>query len=367
MPPPKPSPLPLSRSIQHLGVFLTTALLFWFGGIGASRPLADDATATPSFGWMSTWGHELRDVSVNAVLSYAAVCLVLFGISLGGQSNFDDQKHRDNVRRGVGVVGLVVAAATLSLTALAIAAALRNPTDIPGLVVIIPTAIVGWTLGIEVGRYVVPEHSVQLSSARKKLEDAQSRLGRLPLTARRAWSAHLSIAMAAACGAFAGAVITGQTSGAFWFVATSTFITNSVALLFLTHLFADTLTMLSRKKKYGTQFLYYLVFVFIELLVNGLILRAATSSPLTSISALLVQLALPLLFLLRPPSGRQWIVDISLAGAAARFGANNLATQVSVMTRRVDRLTQSEAQTLDETPRLPLHARVKDAVNALIG
>jgi hypothetical protein len=80
--------------------------IFWIGGTVAGGLPGQSRSTTPTFTWVPKWGVALGDTTVNALLTYSTVTLVLYGISIGGQAAFTDSEH------AAGFVGASVRSAS---------------------------------------------------------------------------------------------------------------------------------------------------------------------------------------------------------------------------------------------------------------
>lgn len=99
----EPESLPLPRRALYAVTLSFLVGIFGIGGMIAGSFPGQSRSSTPAFTWMPEWGVALGDTTVNALLTYATVTLVLYGISVGGQAAFTDSEHRRRIRLSVGV------------------------------------------------------------------------------------------------------------------------------------------------------------------------------------------------------------------------------------------------------------------------
>ncbi|WP_071303251.1 hypothetical protein [Curtobacterium sp. MCBA15_013] len=165
----EPEPLLIPRTAAHVfpaafvvGVMLEASIVVGlpWGRWGEDAELRLD--------WLATWGDALHDDTATTLLAFVAAVLVLYGISIGGQSSFQKRVDRDNARRSAGALGVLVAVSAMVLFVFGVSAAISDPKYVPSLVVIVPTTVICWYLGIEVGRYVVPNLRQQMITARQQ-------------------------------------------------------------------------------------------------------------------------------------------------------------------------------------------------------
>lgn len=165
----EPEPLPIPRSAAHLipaavliGVLAEICVII---GLPWGR-WGDPAEL--QLEWLATWGADLHSDTATTLLAFVAAVLVLYGMSIGGQSTFRKRIERDRTRRSAGALGILVAMSAMALFIFGVSAAISDLKYAPSLVVIVPTTTICWFLGIEVGRYVVPDHRQQLTTARQQ-------------------------------------------------------------------------------------------------------------------------------------------------------------------------------------------------------
>jgi hypothetical protein len=342
----RPAPLPISRLNAHLLPFGATLIGFLIAGFAAESIMSTGETAGPRFDWLPPGGAALGDSTINAMLSYTAVTLVLFGISLGGQATFEDKRHQETIRRGVGAVGVLMAISALVLVIFASAAPLSDVSKLPALVVVVPSAIICWSLGIEIGRFVVPDHRTQLEGTRASLMRAEGRRTRLPRKTSGTWLAHLLVWVYAFAIAAATGIALGTSGMSTWLIASFSFVGVGVGLYLCLQLAAVSLVVERRWFRVGIRFAAWLFFGLMVLFTDAGIYLTGLASSVNLTILFGLQLLIPLLFVRVARRAPQFLVDVSLGGALARVCADDLERQISnLLTRLVEleRLSESAA------------------------
>ncbi|MBF4625420.1 hypothetical protein [Clavibacter sp. VKM Ac-2872] len=315
-------------------------------GFAAEAMMPEGETDGPRFDWLPSGGAALGDSTINAMLSYTAVTLVLFGISLGGQATFDDKRHQERIRRGVGAVGVLMAVSALVLVIFAIAAPFSDVSKLPALVVVVPSAIICWSLGIEIGRFVVPDHRTQLEGTRASLARGEGRRQRLPRQTSGTWLAHLLVWAYAFAIAAATGLALGTSGMSAWLIASFSFVGVGVGLYLCLQLAATSLVVERLIFRVGIRFAAWLFFALMVLFTDAAIYVTGLASS-TDLTVLLgLQLLIPLLFVRLGSKAPQFLVDVSLGGALARVCADDLERQISNLTTRLselERLSRSAA------------------------
>lgn len=358
----EPESLPVPRGAVHVITLTFVAASFWIGGVIASQLPGKFRSSTPTFLWMPHWGNALGDAAVNALLTYTTVTLVLYGISIGGQAAFIDNEHRRRIRRSVGAIGILIAAAALTLGALAVAAAVTDSQRIPVLVVVLPLVGLCWVLGLEVGRFVVPAHHVQLDAARQTAEIAERRLAALPRPSRNVWTAHLAtIGHGLLAGIATGCVVQAFAGRGFYGGLLVGTVSTTAGLLMLLQINAGTLEAPGRAGRLWTRGLTFTGYALLVLFASGVLLLAAPAATAGLIPLFICQLALPLLFRRPLVSVPSWVVELSLSGAIARVAADDLQRGLRTTRRRI-----RDLETLEQGHRDPsLRSRIVAALHAL--
>jgi hypothetical protein len=173
-------PIPVKRLYAHALLSLMVVGVLVEVTVIAAGPWRAGKDSSMSLEWMATWGSALSRATPDALLAYVALTLVLYGISIGGQSAFPSASERTRVRRTVGFMGAILAMSTMALFFFSIAAAIADQSLVPPLLIIVPTALPAWLLGVEVSRFVVPRHGRQLELAEEQLTLVETQLARLP-------------------------------------------------------------------------------------------------------------------------------------------------------------------------------------------
>jgi hypothetical protein len=342
-----PEPLPARRADVHVRAAAAVLLCFMMGGlVGELVSPAPDRDGI-RFDWLATWGNTLEGSSVSAIFSYLATTLVLFGISVGGQSQFASQRHQLSVRRSVGVVGILVAMAALSLVVFDVAAAFTSPDAIPLLVVIIPMATVAWYFGIEVGRYLVPSYETQLSGAEKSESDTVERLMRVPPATGSTALAYATVLVFAALMGILTASPTGQQGPHLWELAALAAAFFGVTFILIIQTCAETLVSDNPWSTFGLRLMAYAIYTAMTMTID---LSTYIRYPIEDsnlIGLFIIQMLAPVLFFIPLPTrAPQWMIDVSLSGALARVCERDLERRLKDARSRVDRL-QVRAQDAD--------------------
>ncbi|OQJ54634.1 hypothetical protein B5P20_11420 [Clavibacter sepedonicus] len=295
---------------------------------------------------MSVWGVTLGDVTTNSLLSYLAVTIVLFGISLGGQSTFEDQKHQERVRRSVGAVGVLMAVAALVLTTFAVGATFSDVRRIPALVVILPAAATCWLLGMEVGRFVVPDHETQLTGTAASLSKAEDRLRRVESSIPEAASVKPPLWIILGH-AFAFSVIAElaieQKSENTWVIACVTFVGMAMGLIVFTQLGAGSLGVESQLAAFGMCAMAFILYAVLLSMFN-IIALFTSEAPVECIAVLYgAELLVPILCSHLWRMLPEALFTASLSGAMAWVFRNDSLRTVRNLTRRLNDLERLRA------------------------
>ncbi|MFT7767134.1 hypothetical protein [Clavibacter tessellarius] len=332
--------------LLHLTAGAFIAGVFWVGSSIASFPTNPGSDGSPRFDWVANGGKSLGETTVTAILAYTAVALVLYGISLGGQSSFDNADHRARVRRSVGVVGLLVAMAAMVLAVFAIGAAWADATAFPSLVVVLPMTVICWALGIEVGRFNVADRDTQLLRARSDLARIQVQLrGLLGRSRRRAFvylamAAHVTPLAIASAVAFDATPLVRMLNFAFSFLA------SFLNLSFLAHASAASLVASPRIRRVGARAGFYGIYAVLAALFSLCLFVAQPEAPNVWALAFTSGLALLLPALFHKfPFLRSGMRDLSLPSALARICFNDL---MQAERRAAERIKEIEAQEREE-------------------
>lgn len=354
----EPDPIPVSRTYAHAltgliaaGIFVETILL-------SNKPWVGSKGHPSRFDWLASWGWDLRETTAGALLAYVALALVLYGISLGGQSSFSSAVERTRVRRSVGALGALLAISAASLTVFAVAGATAHPALGPALVVIIPTALFTWVFGVEVSRFVVPRHGRQLQMAKDQVALLDARLGLLPEHGLRVERA-LFDALIRALLVGAACATAGLTDGPMSFlpsflIGSAYSFTARVVLVCIT---AENLVEQRRRSRIGRAATGWVFYVLIVLLSVSNMLAVAHQTVWAAATLLLVGGALPLFDRLGAPN---------VAGVGSRRSSlyyARAALQRASLTRQVrnahQRLQQLEAS--HGSVQMPLRERLRRA------
>lgn len=358
----EPESLPLPRRAVYAITLSFLVGIFGIGGMIAGGLPGQGRSSTPTFTWMPEWGVALGDTTVNALLTYATVTLVLYGISIGGQAAFTDSEHRRRIRLSVGAFGVLLAASALTLGTFAVAATFIEPHRLPALIVVVPMVILCWVLGLEVGRFIVPAHHVQLDAARQARDITVQRLGALPRPSRNIWTAHLvTIGYGVAAGIVTGCVVQLIVGRGFMAGFLVGVIGTSAGLLMLLQINAGTIEAPSRASRLWSRGLSFAGYAALVLLVNTGLAIAAPAATYGLLAVTIGELLLPALFHRPPDRLPQWVVELSLSGAISRVAADDLTRGLKTTQRRIDDL-----EALQHGKRgLSLRARVASALRAL--
>lgn len=342
----EPDSLPTPRRAIHIVTLVVVGMFFWIGATIASELPGELRSSTPTLAWMPGWGAALQTSTIAALLTYTPVVLVLFGISLAGQADFVDVEHRRKIRQSIGLIGIVIAGSAMLLAAFAVAASLDEPRRAPLLVIVIPTAGICWVLGLEVGRFVVPAHQVQLSSAYETLHSAQQRLAALPQPAKNIWIAHLTaIGHALILGVVTGIIVQSIYGTGFWIAALVGSVGTSGGLLMLLQINAGTLNSARRGMRLWTRIWTYLSYVAIVVFSNASLTSIAPKAALALLVLTAAELLVPLLFRRPSASAPNWTAQLTLSGAIARVAADDLKRGIRSTQRRIATLEALQQQT----------------------
>jgi hypothetical protein len=361
-----PDPLPIRRLYAHslvglivLGVFVEIALF-------STGPWTAKDSQAGRLDWMATWGWTLRDATPETLLTYVALALVLYGISLGGQSAFKDTAERARVRRSVGVMGAALAMSAMALCIFAIAGTTAHSKLIPLLVVIVPTTVATWTLGIEVSRFVVSAHGKQLENARAQLTSVEARitalgrhapirrgsnrLERLPLP-------DISIALtsivlrAAVIGLVVGLTATATTTApaldGFLPATLISTIFSAGGLIMFAGITSGNLVIKSKRSRWWTSTVATVLYVLLLLLGFVNLLTIVPNAEPATLAFLIFGLLSPVGFRRRwaskQPSAGRWAW--SLRGALVAFEGSSLSYNKNQTARRIDELEHLKVDT----------------------
>jgi len=336
----EPDGLPASRRIIHVVTFVVTVGCFWIGCTIAGYTDPASMQGVPQAGWIGDWGRTLGDSTVNALLSYTAVTLVLFGISIGGQAAFEDPRHRQRIRRGVGLIGILIAVSALTLAVFTIGAAVVDGSQWALLVVVFPMALICWVLGLEVGRFAVPAHGVQLDSARTTLTTVTARIANIQVATALGWTANLVVlGYGIVAGLVTGAVVEVLAGKGFWLASLVGAIGVCAGLMLLLQICANTVAGPSKWRQVGTWAMTYVFYLFIVTYATVALIKLAPEASIGIVAVYVVELLLPVLFGIRTP-GRQALVNLTLRGALSRVALQDLERQRDSTQRRVDLLEQ---------------------------
>ncbi|WP_182067198.1 hypothetical protein [Curtobacterium sp. ME12] len=334
----EPDGLPASRRIIHVGTLVATAICFWIGCTIAGYTDPASTQSVPQAGWIGDWGKTLGDSTVNALLSYTAVTLVLFGISIGGQAAFEDPRHRQRIRRGVGLIGILIAVSALALAVFTIGAAVVNGSQWALLVVVFPMALICWVLGLEVGRFAVPAHGVQLDAARITLTTVTDRITNIRAASASGWTANLVVlGYGTVLGLVTGAVVQVLAGRGFWPASLVAAIGACSGLMLLLQICANTVAGPSRWRQVGTWAMTYAIYFIIVTYANIALIKIAPQASIGIVAVFVLELLLPVLFGIRTPE-RQALVNLTLRGALARVALQDLERQRDSTQRRIDLL-----------------------------
>jgi hypothetical protein len=352
----EPEPLPIPRSAAHLlpaatlvGVLAEASIII---GLPWGR-WGDDAELR--FDWLATWGAALHNDTATTLLAFVAAVLVLYGMSIGGQSTFQKRIDRDTTRRSAGVLGILVAVSAMALFIFAVSAAVSNPKLWPSLVVIVPTTIICWYLGIEVGRYVVPDLRQQLRTAQQQEVTLKQRREALPEDrAEGAWTASVIAIRALVFAVLAMAAVAATMQPRDWGVVLAAggiaLVGSGVALMLYALLAASTLVEPARWKRVltvlGAAFLYLLTAV---LFIGSMIVVAPTAW--AGIAALLLlSFTGPVAFHWKQPRSGTPPAKRTLRAAMAGIESHSLKRTSTAVAKRLEEL---------EDRAYPVRTRVK--------
>lgn len=330
-------PLPARRRDINIGLLLLTLTGLYFvlavGGImqGQQGQLA--------FDWLAHVGVVISNVSSGAAEQYAQWAITFFGLTAGGQFILQYATQSAGLRRMFGLVGMVLAAAALVLIILAIAAIFEKPDTLGALPTVIPGCFITWVVGIECGRFVVPDFHRQRELLEAHLADLERKLHRLPRAAASTagayrallgWSALVGLVTAAAV-LPAGLVPVGATFGV-------TTLLTGVNLFVLSQMTAATLVQPSASKRFWTRAFWYLVFAVIAVFTVASVLPLSPGAEIPLSAALVGDLMLPIAFLRLPGSAPAWLLNRSLGGVLARVERNDLERMRTAALKRRDEL-----------------------------
>lgn len=337
------------RAVYTVTGFTVGAAL-WIGGTVAAELPGQYRSDTPNFLWVADWGNALGDVPVNALLTYTTVALVLYGISLGGQAAFESARHRHRIRQGVGLIGVLLAGSALALAVFATAAAFTTPDRIPVLLVILPTAGICYTLGVEVGRFIVPSHHEQLDAAKQAKIDTQARLSRLPRRASGRWLYQATPIWYGILAGVATGLVVEKTVGdgfgvAFLFGAVGV----SAGLFMLLQIGAGTIEDRSHKRRFATRGMAFVFYALMVIFTNGPLSAMAPRASFGLLILVIVESCIPILSYRAFAPRREWLLKLSLAGAISRFAYNDLARSLDITTRRIRDLEKLQGQEVAKT------------------
>ncbi|OQJ63136.1 hypothetical protein B5P24_09100 [Clavibacter tessellarius] len=274
------------------------------------------------------------------------MALVLYGISLGGQSSFDNADHRARVRRSMGVVGLLVAMAAMVLAVFAIGAACVDAMARPSLVVVLPMTVICWALGIEVGRFNVADRDTQLLRARSDLARIQIQLRGLLHRSRRRAFVYLAIAAHVAPLAIASAAVFDAAPSVRMFNFAFSFLAAFLNLSFLAHASAASLVASPRIRRVGARAGFYGMYAVLAALFSLCLFVAQPEAPpvwtlaFTSALALLLPTLFHKIFM---PESR--LRELSLSTALARICFNDL---MQAERRAAERIREIEVREREE-------------------
>jgi hypothetical protein len=336
----EPDGLPTSRRIIHVATLFATGICLWIGCTIAGYTDPASTQSVPQAGWIGNWGKTLGDSTVNALLSYTAVTLVLFGISIGGQAAFEDPRHRQRIRRGVGLIGILIAVSALTLAVFTIGAAVVDGSQWALLVVVFPMALICWVLGLEVGRFAVPAHGVQLDTARTTLTTVTDRITNIRAASASGWIANLVVlGYGIITGLATGAVVEMLAGRGFWPASLIAAIGACSSLMLLLQICANTVAGTSRWRQVGTWVMTYAIYFIIVAYANVGLIKLAPEASIGIVAVFVLELLLPVLFGI-PAPGRQALVNLTLRGALARVALQDLERQRDSTQRRINLLEQ---------------------------
>jgi hypothetical protein len=340
----EPEPLPITRSAAHLlpaatlvGVLAEASIII---GLPWGR-WGDDAELR--LDWLATWGAALHKDTATTLLAFVAAVLVLYGMSIGGQSTFRKRIDRDTTRRSAGVLGVLVAVSAMALFVFAVSAAVSDPRLWPSLVVIVPTTIICWYLGIEVGRYVVPDLRQQLRTAQQQEVTLKQRQEALPAgRSEGAWAA-LIIAIRALVFAVLAMVAVAVTMqpldwGAVLAAGGIALIGSGVALMLYALLAASTLVEPTRWKRVLTVFGAGFMYLLTAVLFTGFMIVVVPTAWAGIAALLLLSLTSPAAFHWKQPQSGTPRAKRTLRAAMAGIEAHSLEQASTAVAKRLEEL-----------------------------
>jgi hypothetical protein len=132
------------------------------------------------------------------------------------------------------------------------------------LVVVFPMALICWVLGLEVGRFAVPAHGVQLDTARTTLTTVTARIANIRAASTSGWIANLVVlGYGIVTGLVTGAVVEVLAGKGFWLASLVGAIGACAGLMLLLQICANTVAGPSKWRQVGTCATTYVFYLFI--------------------------------------------------------------------------------------------------------
>lgn len=114
----------------------------------------------------------------------------------------------DDLAKHCHFVGILVAVSALALAVFTIGAAIVDGSQWVLLVVIVPMGLICWVQGLEVGRFAVPAHRVQLDAARTTLTTVTNRITNIRAAPISGWTENrVAFGYRIVAGSVTGAVV----------------------------------------------------------------------------------------------------------------------------------------------------------------
>jgi hypothetical protein len=304
---------------------------------------------------------------------YIAVLLGFYVVVIGGQI-FGGGKAAGRVRRLLGGVAELIAAAAIALVVMVAVYCVGAPRNWWVFVAVLPTASLIFFLAVQLGRFMIPDRAFRLEEARGARAATRLRLrglsrrSRLPFTV--VWAA--TAAGLATAAMLAALIASASVNAVFPSVPETAFV---LALYFVMALFllawnafATYATELDRSRANR------LLFVLMSAFIYGAVLLLCWPS-LTAVTGWLVWpvvgiAAAAVVCTVLPAATQGWPTDWSFRGAVNRVVARRLARAYAQSVRTIlslEAATRAEpVRAADETRRatpVPLFQRLLDMLN----
>ncbi|MBT2501527.1 hypothetical protein [Curtobacterium sp. ISL-83] len=354
------SPLPARRRDISIAILVVGVAALYLVGLIVGLTHRNEAVPWASLGQI---GSAISADASEAAERFAGWAIALFGASLGGQVLLQADTPRATLRRVIGALGIVLAIAAFLLASLTAIGISQTSAAVSALPSVLAGGAVTWVLGVECGRFVVPDFDRQRATTVDALTHINAKLDRLPRPARTLHGAYGTLAgwsILVALIAPVAVVRSSAVDSGIVFALEAVFLFASLSML--TQLTASTMTEPSRGRRILSRGFWFAVYTVLILFSSAVAILVAPEAPVAILVATTVELLLPIGFLSLARGVPQPLIDMSLGGALGRVAMRDLERARESAQRRLVELDEILQR---QGGRRHMNDKIADAIAAL--